>query len=499
MATVNPARANVPATTGTSQAIVRRFLDELLPFRDIWVSAEILYSAFRVANQWYNLSTRILLSARDLSPMRATTYVDIPDLVAGKLAVSSDKLSIILDSLVEGHLEIGSFDFLLASPVPGTEPVAMNSYSWWTGEGDVANPQIEIRFGDVSSYGYGFTLLGEGEQLARALDAQAWARIGRRMIAGDPPVIGFEDLAASFLRRVSPFTSGHHSSIVVIAPLYARFGEPEFVDDNRLSLSVSGARGTNPADYRLVVRKRLQGDLQRENLRLDKSNEFGPYPSDVNDIIRLAEEVEIAGVDWIGAHLLFRDFPVDVLAFPIPPPNSPNPRIRVLQALDVGDERVRELLSGDKKALKDDERFEIGVSWILQFCGFQVLLADFRKRRLSEGGFSDIIAFVPLSQSAMICEATLDNLAADGKLVKLAHRVESAGRALEDSNIKPLAVIVTANQLVTRLELDQASALRIAVLSLADLQALYDMADRNETAKSCFEFIQGRLAPGPAT
>lgn len=487
-------------SAGTSdEGPINRLLQAIDPFRDIWRSVEVRYSILEDSGQWCCLSTRMLFSARDLGAMTPETFVDIPRIRAGRFSIPASEGFSALSSLRTGRLRVGPLDVLLASVVPKSSPLTLNPYSWWFEEGQLSTPRSEIRYNDLTSYGHGFTLLGTGEQIARSINHNEWSTLGRSMISGEPPVIGFEDLAEAFLRRVSPFTPSHPVALSVVAPLYSRFEEPDVARGESVSIIMSGPPTSRPADFQLVVLKRVMGDLMRDSYVLGEDDRFGPEPRSSGAAIQLAKPVSVTEADWLGAYLLFRKLAIDQLAFPLPAPHSANPRIRVLQALDEGDRRVRELLAGNKKSLKDNSRFEIGVSWILQFCGFQVLLADLSGQKLSEGGFSDLIAFVPLSKSVVICEATIDTITVDRKLVKLAHRTESARSVLQDDGVEVIPVIATANQLVTEPERTEAASLGIAILSLSDLNTLFEMADKNESPSACLGFIKSHLPPKPAS
>lgn len=484
--------------SATTPLEIKRFLSEISPHLSVWRHAEVRWSAMRRDEEWFNLSTRILFSARSLASLKPEVYLDLPDVRAGRFAVLGGEAIEAIRSSGSGRLRAGPVDLRLATPTQRTSSLLFTEYSWISEAAEPGSSTFGIRYIDLPGYGFSFNLLGTGGMLGGLVDHREWSALERSMLNGTPPVVGFRDLLNNFLYRVGELSLAHPAALTVYAPFYATLEQPEVSPGDQVGIVIRGPSTSVPADFELVVIRRTAGSFERSTVRMGEKDLFGPEPPDPNDRLQLAHTVEIRDADWCGVFLLFRRLHVAELAIPLPNPYSGNVRYRVAQLLDQWGVRMAELLAGDRQLLGQKDRFEVALGALLSLCGFQVLLTDTSYFKTNSDGFSDVIAFAPGARSLLVCEATVDNLLVSDKLVRLRKRADRVSDLLESDGFEVVAAVVTTSPQVMEEEWETARRLKLAILSPVDLEELYRMAGRNELPSACLAVIRSRVRQPPA-
>jgi len=215
---------------------------------------------------------------------------------------------------------------------------------------------------------------------------------------------------------------------------------------------------------------------------MDAGNEtVGAAPLDLT--------VDAAGFEWVGGALILKEEKVDEFTFVLPTSNQPNPRLASLDVTDQGSRKFQEFIEGNLAVGRPEESHEIGAAWLLGMAGFQVISSGLRS--FSMGSAPDAFAFVPFSKAVLVVEATIADLATDGKLVKLFDRAEALKRLLPGFDVIPVAM--TRKTQLTPVESGAARELGVRVLGPEEFAEIGERARRNDPPAKTYEYIKSKL------
>ena len=444
-------------------------------FPGLWLSLDIRYSATHVVDEWYNLLTDILLSPASCEPEQAARLVDLPRLWAGSAQVPFSRLGGLLDEIGQGALQLGDRKILLSQPArpadgrPDAYRLAPFFHTLKPSEG--WKP-----FWDKERASAGFELQAHGGSLSDLISHDEVTIMERQLLSHSPPYFGLEDLFRFFLRSNAPGTQGG-GQFSVRAPLYTWIDSID-LDGSTLRILAHHPPSLDPQELRVVARGGTSDDIVRIDLRPETTEAARP------DTSRFS--VPVADLAWIQGALIIRDIRVDDFVYSLPLAHSPNPRYEALYITDQGENRLRDFVNGNPSVMRFESAQVVGLTWLLQLCGFQVIPTDLPGLKM--GSSPDILAFTPLSAGVLVIEATSRDLAADGKLVKLHDRVEALRDRLPDHDV--VGVAVTAKSSVTQHEAELATGLGIRVVTQTDLEGLRSSAEQNVLTSKVFESIR---------
>lgn len=458
-----------------------RFREVIGEYPGIWNSLDIRYSAIKAYDLWWNVATEIRLHYSDPGPPESESLVRLEDFVAGRLSLPFSELGPILDQVDRQELRLGDHEFKLAYPTRGANgsmtayplhlffSVAQVGDSWrsfWQPEPDCVT----------------FQAGAPGGSFQELLDQHRWSDIERRLLLHEPPYFGMEDLMLYFLRANQPLNLGGGSKFWLSAPLYTRIEGQELTKDRTLALRVRAPPGARCCNLRIVGRKVKGSAIERVVIRAteDESILAGSEP--------VTFTVPLEACDWVDGALIFGKERVDRFQLALPSGDSANPRLAALAITDLGNRRLEEFIAGDEGSLRLENAQEVGLSWIFALCGFQVLSTGLRGFNM--GSAPDLVAFVPYSNSVIVLEATLRDLMAEDKLVRLRDRAERLSRQLP--NFEVVAVAATAKSNLTAPEISLTDSLGVRVLLQADVARLREFAMRNDSPRSAFDFIKAK-------
>ncbi len=458
-----------------------RFREVVGQYSGIWNSLDIRYSAIKAYDDWWNFATEIRLHYDDPGPGESESLVRLEDFVAGRLSLPFSELDSILDQVDRQELRVDEHAFKLAYPTRradgGMTEYPLHSFfsvaqigdqwrSFWQPEPDCVT----------------FQLGAPGGSLQEMLDQHRWSDIERRLLIHDPPYFGMEDLMLYFLRAKPPHGLGGGTRFWVSAPLYTRIEGQELSENQDLVLRVRAPPRARCCDLRIVGRKVTGNAIERVVVRAteDESKLAG------SDVVSFT--VPLHTCDWVDGGLIFGTERVDRFQLALPSKESANPRLAALAITDLGNRRLEEFITGDEGSLRLENSQEVGLSWIFTLCGFQVLSTGLRGFNM--GSAPDLVAFVPYSNAAIVLEATLRDLMAEDKMVRLRDRAESLSRQLP--NFEVVAVAATAKPSLTAPEVSLADSLGVRVLLQPDVARLQEFAMRNDSPRAAFDFIKAK-------
>lgn len=460
---------------------VARFREVVGQYARIWKSLDIRYSAILTHDHWWNFATEIRLHYDDPTPAGSESLVRLDDFVAGRVSISVEELGSILDQVDREELQFGEHRIKIAYPTRRNDGT-LTEYPLHPFFG-VSQPTDGWKpFWQPEADSVAFQVGTSGGALQDILDQHRWNDIERRLLNHDPPYFGMEDLMLYFLRANPPHNLGTATRFWVTAPLYTRIESQEVSEDRLLAIHVRAPPRARRCDLRLVARKVSGSAIERVVARAtdDEALLVGNEPVTISTSLR--------NCDWIDGAVIFGSERVDRLQLAFPSGETANPRLAALAITDVGNRRLEQFVAGDEGSLRIENAQEIGLSWILTLCGLQVLSTGLRGFNM--GSAPDLVAFVPFSNLAIVVEATVRDIMAEDKLVRLRDRAESLASQLP--NFEILAVAATAKSTLSAPEVTLANSLGVRVLLQPDLGRLQEFAMRNENPRAVFDFIKAK-------
>jgi hypothetical protein len=469
------------ATSGPHH--LAEFRRQVGAFREVWHSLDVRYSAVQIGSDWFNFITDILLSPAEVSTPHDEPLVELSTFVALSRKLPISHLDGILDEIGQGAIRVHDHNVRLAQPPRQVGDHAsaypLQPFFRRSEAGSGWKP-----FWDPGRESVGFELEAHGGSLHELLPQERLGELERQLLVHSPPYFGLLDLSRYFLRSNAPGLSGG-GQLNVRAPLYTWVEDLQLEGDSALQLLVHCPSTISVNKLRLVAR----GVHDDEIVRFDLNGAGLTREGESGELIRFRIPVE--DLSWIEGVVVLQDLRVDQFVFSLPLANSPNPRYDAIYTTDVGERRLRQFVGGDSGLGRIENQQVIGLTWILQLCGFQVLPAGLSG--LNMGDSPDLFAFVPLSSSALVVEATTRDLAADGKLVKLHDRAEGLRRRLPNHDV--VAVAATGKPTVTQPEADLAHRLGIVILAQSQLEELRIAAEQNTPTGKVFERIKQLRPP----
>jgi len=455
------------------------FREQIERFAGLWQSIDARYSAVKVGDQWLNMMTDIRLSPSPPPADRTEVFVRLPRLVAGRDSREISALDQILRAVEANLVTLGDVTIRLVQatrqqdgsptaypyqPFFGIEPPGGGWRAFWDPERDSTT----------------FALTGHGGGLQELIGQDLWREFERQLLVHTPPYFGFEDFLRFSVRATDPVNLNGAARFTVRAPVFSWVDNQVLDERSNLVTRVRCPETVEAGSIRLVARA---GDEGGAIARFDNHGEV----SEVIDGERFVTMVmPVEGLAWIQGALILRDTKIDEFVFTLPLASSPNPRYEAMYITDVGERNLRQFTAGNPAASRSENAQLVGLSWLLQLCGFQVLVSGLPG--LNMGSAPDLLAFVPLAQAVVIIEATSRDLASDGKLVKLHDRAGALAGRLPGFDV--LAVAATSKPSVTPPELELARTLNVRIMTQSELENLRQLAERNETPSRVFAHLK---------
>lgn len=469
------------AQAGGPGTVLEEFLARVGPFRDIWPTIDVRYSAIQQGGEWRNLFTRANFSW-DSGAMPQQGSLRIGERFrAGRFRMPQAEGLDWLRTITSGSFAAEGFqvrfDYLPRSP-PGAAPIA---YGWTPMQYDRTGQLANMR--SLTQVGLqGYVLLGNGGSAWDLADSEEWVRIQDGLLAFERPFGELGEFSTTYLGFPDPKSVGHTTVFEVVAPFDSTIRGWSIEEGSSFKGVIAHPPTIDPATLGLAA-------ILRGPEVIDRS-QWKPIPSAGGEVapLRLATfELPWRGYSEANLYLMLRGRTLDVLKVLLPAPGTANMRFQSLFAMPlIGDTLVSDLANPD--SVRDSHRLELLVCWTLHLCGFQVIPTDLPE--FPQGDSPDLLAFDPYSSRALVVEVTRKDPQADGKLSRLRRRTDELQSKMPTSDLRAV-MVVPARESFQDPEVEAARGLNVILLGHSDLQGLFELAQSNELVTTVFRKIVG--------
>ncbi len=454
------------------RTVVTGFLERLKPLEDLWPCGDLRYSAYKQDGEWRNVATQLTLRWDTLSDSIQTPSIQYPRFLVGRQILPWKAVVETLSAADNGDFTAGGnrirLDYVQIGPQTAHATVRASWSQWYLG------PKWQIRgiaqVPPESLLGYGLT--ANGGAISDFVDAETWGGIRHALLLAHPPYAGFEDLSSNFLTTSDPLEWNWPSRFQCTAPLGTQFDEWN-ISEGSLIGKLLVPPTLKPEDLRITA---ILGRLSRiDRLTVIPGGfESNPVPKFRSSPFSIPFE----GYSWADLHLLLRGIEVDRFRLSLPSPESRNPRLKALEALD----RIPVLLNqaiADAPSSRSTDTLETLVAWILHLCGFQVMGVDTGPMRGKAGLVCDLLAFDPYSNDAVVIDVTLSEPLNSEKLAKVRVRTDAVQSKLAELKVRAVIAVPGRDDFLPE-ELTAAAGVAVRLVSRSDLREMIESAQENE-------------------
>ena len=461
---------------------VEQFAQRVRGWPPTWKAIDVRCICFRQGGDWRNFLANLrLLSGKDseYDPMELE-YEDERFAVLQEI-VDFSALDDLLDGFRHDRLKIRGRDVRLDCPEVGADQPRPYSYVTQLVERTWAR-QWHFVLGDFQT----LVLEGNGQQIGSFIPQEEIDRASAAVTAHEKPFNGLDDVVRSLFYSSYGYQGpGLLANIIVCAPTYAHIETVEEIHGRTYDVSVIGPPSAKPSEFRLnVIMRPASGPPVRRTWPFTKRD---AVPD--REYLRMTKRVRFVDASFVETFLLRRGQRLDIASFYLATSGTPNPRFAAHLVYDPRGAKLGELLFPSGGRPKPDT-FEVGISWLLFFCGFQTVLHGLRGGKVNDE--IDCLAFVPLSRNVVAVECTTADLNPE-KLIKLANRCSMLRYTLPE--FKVLSMAVTPLEELTATETKTAGELGIAVLTRPDIEEVLKRAEANSAPSEIFQFFETKV-PG---
>lgn len=451
---------------------VERFIRLIAPYSDLWPSARFGYSTVLQGGEWKNLFSCLRFDWTVVRELAAPErVVEAPRIRAGTLHLSFEAAVNLIRQAAGGFVEIEESRVHLDSVTPNPDGGStVNRYGWtpWRVDGNGRRWNIG-NADDLSLQGFG--LSADGGRAAELLGQEEWLEVNNALLTAARPRGGLSELTSGYLGFEEPKTLNHSLTFDVTARLATQIIQWAVEDDGKFKGRVLSPVGVAPSQLDVAAILNRGTAIDRMHVGLAEANEIAEF-----GLARRNFEFEFRGYDSVELHLMLRGVQVQELELRFPSPETPNPRMLALLALG----RVGDLLNDslDKAGtIKNADRLEQLVAWILHLAGFQVMQTDFPPMK---GGEADMVAFDPYSRLHLLVEVTARDPLNNEKLSKLRRRADDLRGVLPGGETIYAVVAAPGRDSFLPTESRIAAELGIGLMTKNDLLKFIDLASQNQ-------------------
>ena len=383
---------------------VERFKKEIEPFILGWNSIEVRTACFIQNSKWVNFGTRIVLSEK--LPKDIVLLNTLPEFDGFKTlheVYPISTLDEILAQLKKGILTIRdnniyfNFKYEKENHVIKSIPPSLSIYK----------EKMFDRFA-LRSFSFTRVILSGGESVHTLFNNSTGAidqeYLDNGLRSCKVPYSGLNDLLVNFVGVPRPeYDNIESTSIEIIAPIQLRLGNDCKLSDGKLIIHVEVIGFDDPEDV-------LIGLIAYSESNAPYRTSFVLIDTDwrkENGGLVTYKEISINDVTSVDIFLSFKGEFLDKLTVIDPLALLNNPRILVYNHFDKDLEVLERYL-----ASLNSEAFEIGVSLLIHFCGFNTGSYYLLKGKKGLSGIHeeiDVIAFAPDS-NVIAVECTIGDI-----------------------------------------------------------------------------------------
>lgn len=458
---------------------IQQFTESIKLYLDEWRSIDIRSVCFLAYGKWINLGTRLLLSEKAVTvPIHRGILPVLPNFCALHELADIKELNNLLAQIEKGAFSI-SDKVVHFAKIENNEvkivPPSFNLLKYRRGIPyfPIDFPYIQLRSGASDSI---HTLLNAHSE-ALNLEELDW-----RLRSLNAPHNGVDDLLINFLNNPRAETTSGQSAITeVTAPIGLRLGNECSLSGGEVTIHVENV-GPPKFDVAIgLIALTGPSPVNRMSYALTKED-WDEGCSNARKKIR---------VDSASSVSIFLTFRGNALELKIVNDRSAllkNPMALACSHFDEGPKTVERYITGKGKDAGPD--FEIGIAFLLHFCGFNVGPYG-RVDTMKEG--IDLIAFDPSSNYVLAAECTSKDLDTGGKLSKFSRRVKELKALLPDFKIIPLICTPLGRQKIASSEIQRAESEQLGVLAAEEIQHLLQIAGQNKETQVALEYLQSLI------
>lgn len=452
--------------------MIEEFKKKIKPYLDSYHSIDIRILCCQRDQKWVSLATRIFFDYREKEDIDIVENLPIlPNFRAFHLVVPIGDLDNILEHLNKGivnvdNLEICHGSFLNNQYVPN---FLLRVYHW-----SLSKAQ--------AGYDYKTVILrGHGESVSNLLSGK-YDELDWNLKSLDIPYSGLEDLAKNFIMIKGSFDGSNSSYVEVLAPANLRFTDSCQIKEDILKIELESVGRSQIQDAKLgMIRYSQNGHTDRSSVKLHQNEWYR-----IEDRLNLTKEIEVRECLLVDVFLSIQEETVDLHKFYSPVLFAKNPRILAHNYLDDGLEIFKEYIGGGEGKGKS-KNFVIGISWLLNFCGFLTAIYDLTPQT-QEG--IDIIAFSPIDNDLIAAECTLSLPDTKDKMSKLVNRTKELSKRVQNFKILPAIFTPLERENIPRSEIIKARDDRIALISIEEILNILRMAEEHREVSEILRYIE---------
>ena len=462
---------------------IEKFRNAVGPFLDIWKSIDVRVICIRLDNEWINLGTTIILrseSCQEIKRFEGLTKTE--DFMALEAILGINEIDRVLENLSNGMLIINNTEIYHGrKQETGIRPGIHLHFDTQYRAQRLSFPNI-----DFTAY----LLLGTGETICILMQDRKFEDLDWRLRTLDTPYDGLDDLAKSFLFH--PLGRNRSVSFVwVLAPLNIRFSQGCKISKGKLEICVEAFGWSQIEKTKIsTIQYLLNGNVSRSYRYFDDSEWTMREKSRILEYELAMEKCRKARV-----FLSVKNIAIDAMTFTNPAVSLQNERSLIHGHFDPELVALKKYLNARGKDPARD--FEIGVSWLLHLCGFNIISYGLSPELQSE---IDIVAFSPANNYLICIECTSERPDVKDKLSKLSLKFKKLENQLTTYDYKILPLIFTPleGDKIPISEKEKAEKEGIIIVSQAEIQELIEISTGPEPLAKAINYLV-TLIPRPVS
>ena len=462
---------------------IEKFRNVIGPFLDIWRSIDVRVICIRLDNEWINLGTTIILRSESYQEIKSfERLTKTEDFMALKAILGINEIDRVLENLSNGILVINNVEIYYGRKQETEIRPRIHLHF------DTQHRAQRLSFPNIDFTSY--LLFGTGETIDILMEDRKFEDLDWRLRTLDTPYDGLDELAKSFLFR--PLDRNRSLSFVwFLAPLNIRFSQGCKISRGKLEICVEAFGWSQIEKTKIsTIQYLLNGNVYRSYRCFDDSEWSMREKSRVLEYKLAMEKCPKARV-----FLIVKNIAIDAMTFSNPAVSLQNERSLIHGHFDQELATLKKYLNGRGKEPAWD--FEIGVSWLLHLCGFNIISYGLSRELQSE---IDIVAFSPANNYLICVECTLERPDVKEKLSKLSLKSKKLENQLTcyDYRILPLIITPLEGDKIPISEKEKAEKEGIIIVSQGEIQELIEISTGPEPLPKAINYLV-TLIPRPVS
>jgi len=439
---------------------VEKFKSKIQPFLEGWKSIEVRIISTFLFDRWINLATEFLL--RSESPEEISLFRKIPEIENFRI--------------LNAVFPIGNLDNLLLNlNEKGILSIDGNGIFYGRKEKDEFKPQITWSFDAFERKRsgvdfYAFELYEYGESVRNFLEYKKLEEFKDGLKKSKHPYAGIDDLIREFFHSEIHLSHDTSTTLKLIAPIRVNFSGNCKIQKNQLCISIQSFGWEEMEEVSLnLIQYLKKGNPARQSYEIQKAE----WIKEGNHLLFEKKFNLNDQCREIKVFLIFKGESVDEQNIFNPGSFLDNPRIIIHSYFDKELTLLKKYLTGQGKNSSSD--FEIGVSWLLNLCGFITTSYGLAKQIQNE---IDIVASLPGSNKIIAVECTTESIDIHDKLSRLSVRSKKLEGCLNSHSQKVIPLVFTCldEDKIPDSEKDKAKKDKIGIISAEKIEKLLNIS-----------------------